>query len=133
MHSFSFGLSSAKILFIFFVWAMVAAGCRLELPRLEGFDREAWQQDPKGCRGQRLVFETALEKQLDKLIGLRPEEVKRLLGKPDRVRLYRRGQYFYVYYLETGNQCNETLAKEGKRIELRFSSLDKVNEAVLLR
>ncbi|WP_051633213.1 outer membrane protein assembly factor BamE domain-containing protein [Thermonema rossianum] len=124
-------LSVIKILCMLFVWAGSVA-CRMELPHLEGFDRTAWVQDPKGCQNRRLAFETALAKQLDKLEGLRPEQVKRLLGKPDGVRLYRRGQYFYIYYLEKGGQCDETTTKQGRRLELRFSSLDKVNEAVIL-
>lgn len=132
MHGFSFSQSFIKTLFILFV-CLGNTGCRMELPHIEGFNREVWVQDTKACRNERLAFEPALEKQLDKLEGLRPEEVKRLLGKPDGVRLYRRGQYFYIYYLEKGKQCDSSLTKEGRRIELRFSSLDKVNEAVLLR
>lgn len=107
--------------------------CGLGMPQLEGFDRELWQSDFKACQQRRVQCSEALLMQKHKLLDCSPRQVRWLLGKPDEVRLYRRGQYFYVYYLTSGWQCDSSrYTQPGRRIELRFSSLDRVNEFVLL-
>lgn len=69
----------------------------------------------------------------DKLIGLNANEVRKVLGKPDKVELYRRSQRFYIYFFEAGGQCKGSGkgTAEGRNFYVRFNTLDQVSEISL--
>jgi outer membrane protein assembly factor BamE (lipoprotein component of BamABCDE complex) len=57
-----------------------------------------------------------------------------ILGKPDEKEMYKRGQWFYVYYFEPGPSCQPTSSvKRGdvKRVEIRVSAVGNVTELIL--
>ncbi len=106
----------------------------------ETFDAEKWKEDANGCKGLR---KTELEKfQAVKraFYELSERDLRRALGRPDHVDISKRKQKFYIYYIETGTQCNEVADNEARqlspepskaaRIEIRFSALERVNEVV---
>jgi hypothetical protein len=104
-------------------------------PQVPGFDQEAWRQDKRGCQGKRASlladFEALAKPAL--LKGLRELETKQLLGSPDQIEVAERGQKFYTYFLEPGNQCQGSEAgQEARRIRVRFSALNQVNEITLI-
>jgi hypothetical protein len=110
------------------------AGCGSS-PQVSGFDQEAWRQDKRGCQGQRASlladFEALAKPEL--LKGMRELEAKQLLGLPDQIEVAERGQKFYTYFVEPGNQCQDNAAgKEARRVRVRFSALNQVNEVTLI-
>ncbi|WP_157638045.1 hypothetical protein [Flexithrix dorotheae] len=97
----------------------------------EAFDTQTWKNDPNGCNSERLTMLDQFKGVQDKIIGLSELQVNKLLGKPDKVELYIRSQKFYVYHLKPGSQCNaETFDKAGENIQIRFNSLNEVNEII---
>jgi hypothetical protein len=100
---------------------------------LEGFDLDTWQHDKFGCKGNRAKqwadFESIVKPEL--LKGLREMQVKELLGLPDQIEVAERGQKFYIYFLEPGQQC-KTTDNQARRVRLRFNALSQVNEVTLV-
>jgi len=102
--------------------------------QLTGFDTTTWQHDEYGCENKRAVLATELMTRKDELLGLNTKEVKSLLGKPDRIELYKRSQRFLVYFIEPGKQCPNYEAKELVRnITIRFDALGRAKEIVLYK
>lgn len=99
---------------------------------LTGFDSEKWGSDPHGCLGLRKELADGLMKRKDELLGLNANEIKSLLGKPDRIELYKRSQKFLVYYIEPDETCAEHKKKDiVENITIRFDALGRAREIVL--
>ncbi|MEQ9424847.1 MAG: hypothetical protein RJQ09_10540 [Cyclobacteriaceae bacterium] len=101
--------------------------CNSKLPTLEGFDREAWLNDPSGCNADRIDLKASFEDIQDKLLGLNQNEISELLGIPDEHELYKRSQKFFFYYLEPGPKCEQP-TENAMRLQIRFSAMGIANE-----
>lgn len=98
--------------------------------KLENFDAETWRKDANGCAGLRTGMIRAIEAQQDKIMGLRENELKDLLGKPDKQELYVRNQKFFIYYIEPGPLC-ENGPELPLTLHIRFNALGVTNEVFL--
>ncbi len=91
------------------------------------FDQEVWKNDKNGCNNQRIKQLEGLNQVKDGLVDLREAAVRKIMGKPDQVELYKRNQKFYRYFLNNGSQCSGQ-GLLGQYVEIRFSALNKVSE-----
>jgi outer membrane protein assembly factor BamE (lipoprotein component of BamABCDE complex) len=106
-----------------------AAGCSTDRNSQMGFDTDAWKEDKNGCLGKREEMLAQFDKSKDQLMGMRERELLQILGRPDKQDLHKRNQKFYIYYVQPGNQCEESNALvPGRILRMRFSALDLVNE-----
>ena len=94
------------------------------------FDSEIWKKDKNGCLGERLKLLEDFNAVKGKMTDLSEKQIRSLLGAPDQIQLFERSQKFYIYYIETGSQCGKS-GKEGRHYQIRFSSLNQVNEVSL--
>jgi len=105
--------------------------CNVNNP-LNNSDLELWKSPDADCNGNRLeVLESILESK-EYFTGLSQEEVSNLLGKPDRHELYNRNQKFFIYYLQAPNCLNVVSIEKFKHLSLRFNSLGKLSEMVVV-
>lgn len=119
---------------LFLCILILASACSQEKAVWEGFDADTWQNDPHGCKGEREdQFEFFKANQLD-LVGWMESDLVDVLGKPDEKEMYKRGQWFYVYYFEPGPSCQpEAGIKRGdvKKVEIRVSAVGEVTELII--
>ena len=93
---------------------------------------ELWKSSDADCNGNRLeVLESILENK-SYFTGMSQEEVKNVLGKPDRHELYNRNQKFFIYYLQAPDCQNAVSDEKFKHLSLRFNSLGKLSEMVVV-
>lgn len=100
-------------------------------PKLQGFDYETWVSDPGGCDGKRLGLKASLENNLEALKTLNQNEVKDLLGKPDKNELYKRSQKFFVYQIGPGKECGQELATPSPYLSIRFNAMGLAKEVLI--
>ncbi len=91
-------------------------------PKIKGFDSGSWQGDHDGCSGIRKTSLPVLLSARDRMLGKNEEYIINLLGKPDRNDLYERDQKFYIYFLDPGPSCSQTV-KDPEMLVVRFTSL----------
>ena len=92
-------------------------------------DIAAWKADKNGCTSRRGELLADFLKVSERLDGLREQDIKRLLGKPDGVELYQRNQKFFLYFLESGRQCPDVaVGRYGRHVRIRFDAINRVNE-----
>lgn len=119
-------------IFIFAAFIQLLSACQTN-PSLDGFSAEQWRSDPRGCQGKRAAFMDTLYAQRDKIKGLGREHIRRLFGKPDFQKLYRRDQRFFIYFYAPGPQCKDSVdIEKGKLLKLRFNSVGLVSETIFL-
>ena len=121
---------SIIILFILFL----LAACQRGKAVWEGFDAVTWQNDPQACKGEREVMFDFFKTNYTDLVGWKESDLVDVLGKPDEKEMYKRGQWFYVYYFEPGPSCQpDAELKRGdvKRVEIRVSAVGEVTELIL--
>jgi hypothetical protein len=120
-----------QLILIFICLCTIIFGCNQQ-PSLNDIDLKTWRNDIDGCNRVRLETGKSLIKQKEKLLGLTQTEIRNMLGKPDKVALYKRSQRFYVFYLTPSGNC-ENFDPEDKILSLyiRFSALDIANEMYL--
>ena len=95
------------------------------------FDLDVWKNDAMGCKSERMAQVADFEEVRGFLEGKSELDIRKILGRPDKVELMDRSQKFYLYFLEKGRQCYENEdyeGKEGKYLYVRFTSLNEVNE-----
>jgi hypothetical protein len=108
----------------------LVTGCGKPLPTLEGFDKEAWITDPKGCLGKRKAMTERVRSEKEKLLALDEMKIVALLGKPDVNQLYKRNQKFYHYYIDDSSQCGGVGGTSSKLV-IRFNAMGLATEASL--
>jgi len=92
-------------------------------------DLNTWKNDQNGCSSERIGMVQDFEKVEALLLGKSELDIRKMLGRPDRVELIERSQKFYMYFLEAGSQCDEKkFDTDGKYMYIRFTSLNEVNE-----
>lgn len=94
----------------------------------EEFDMKTWKADQNACKGEREKLENDFLSVKDKLIGTSITDIRKILGKPDRVDLDTRSTKQYVYYVTPGSQCNGIQGDEGKSYKIFFDALELVKE-----
>jgi hypothetical protein len=113
---------------------LAVSACKGKNIALEGFDDETWRADPQGCKGERAQFWAFFDQNKEVLNGFSESDLKVLLGKPDERELYKRGQWFYIYFFDAGPLCDPTQEKQRgatKRMEIRLSAVGDVSEVIL--
>jgi hypothetical protein len=105
----------------------ISMSCNSE-KKLENFNSDLWKNDPKACLSFRVNIAPSLLEQRANLLGWSDAELVKVLGKPDQTDLQNRGQKYYLYFIEPGSQCSDIYPTIGKKIKIRFSALNLVNE-----
>ncbi len=97
---------------------------------LEGFDGDMWKNDPNGCQGDRQKMAGVFQSQKELLMGLSENDLKEILGSPDKQELFVRSQKFFAYYIGPAPTC-----PSGQELPLtltiRFNALGFTNEVFL--
>ncbi|NJM94487.1 MAG: hypothetical protein HC842_07350 [Cytophagales bacterium] len=114
------------------MWACCLVACNSKQPQLAGVDLERWKSDPHGCQGLRKALLPVLWEQKNQTLGLSQNQVKALLGKPDRHELYERNQKFFLYYVEPDGTCPNA-ATGAQALEIRFNAVGLSAEANLVQ
>ncbi|NME71356.1 hypothetical protein [Flammeovirga aprica] len=118
-----------KRLFILFVLANIFFSCAKPAGiTQEEFDMNIWKADPMACNGDREKLEDDFIAVKDKLIGTSISDVRKVLGKPDRVDLDNRSTKQYVYFVSAGGQCDGNSGDSGKSYKIFFDALELVKE-----
>jgi len=122
-----------KLIILLCYFLLVSCSNNRDFPK-DKFDQALWKSDAMGCSNQRLKLLNNFNLIKEELYELSEVEIRSVLGKPDKVELYKRKQKFYYYFIENGTQCSKTEAEEiseGRSIMVRFSALNAVNEISL--
>jgi hypothetical protein len=126
-----FFLINNRLFFFLLLGVLIGMTACEQKKQIDHFNSARWQQDQKGCSGQRLKMKPDLDSVRQKLKGLSQVEVIDVLGKPDYQLLYKRHQKFYVYFMEEGTQCQgDDEASKAAAVSIRFNALDFVTEVV---
>ena len=98
--------------------------------RIEGnFDQTVWKSDEQGCDNKRASMVQAIKDAKPRLVQLGEADIRKLLGKPDKVELFSRSQKFYLYFIEKGGQCSgDAEDKWGKSLEISLDALGRLHE-----
>lgn len=115
-----------KIIFHFLCIFLFACDSGKE-PELS-FDLSEWKLDKNACAGFRNDNAKELLTNAENFKGWPERQVNSFLGRPDRHRLSKRHQKFYVYFLEGGKQCDTNKEEYGQFIQLRFDATGYVSE-----
>jgi hypothetical protein len=98
-------------------------------PDLKGFDLAVWKSDKGGCKNLRINQIKALKALRNELKSVTENDIGALFGKPDLQRLGERNQEYYIYFVESGDQCqkmnDKTLAKS---VAFRFNAMGLTTE-----
>ncbi|MEM6524431.1 MAG: hypothetical protein AAGF85_11310 [Bacteroidota bacterium] len=113
---------------VMFLTLVTSCGSRQEL---SNFDYDTWVSDPNGCSGRRLAIQPSLERNLESLKTLNQNEVKELLGKPDKNELYKRSQKFFIYQIGPGEECGLSLATPSPYLSIRFNAMGLAKEVLI--
>lgn len=111
---------------LFIILIALVTGCSKPTD-LGDFDTEKWQDDPKGCKGERAAMIDDLVEIKTKFLGLYQKTIIKSLGQPEDQELYKRSQTFYVYFIDPAPGC-ENSPEDPRRFEIRFTSLGIANE-----
>lgn len=101
------------------------------------FDSDTWKADRFGCDNQRAALIDEFEQIRKEMYGKKEYIVRNVLGRPDSEELMERSQRIYFYYIEPGEQCQDTERRtqlsEANRVQVRINSLGKVSEITYYR
>ena len=100
-------------------------GCvtkKKKIKRLDKFNSKLWISDKDGCRGDRLELKDQLLSVKHLMRGFKDNEIESILGKPDAQELYKRGQQYYIYFIEAGSKCT-TPAEKPLALFVKFSAV----------
>ena len=90
---------------------------------------ELWRSDRGACKGQRTLLEENLIAVKPELLGKSSNEIGRLFGAPDLQQLGKRNLKNYIYFLESGSQCNGgKLTSQSKKAVFRFNAVSLLTE-----
>ena len=115
---------SLSLLFLLFF------ACGHALPELEGIERDKWEADKNACGNARASMRDAIDRQKEKLRGLKQTDIVKLLGRPDQNELSKRNQKFFYYFLEPGSPCSEGKVA-AERLVIRFNALGLAKEVLI--
>ncbi|MEO9804863.1 MAG: hypothetical protein ABJF04_16525 [Reichenbachiella sp.] len=101
--------------------------CQSQSVSFNSFDTKQWISESTNCNNYRISVIDEMESEFDQLLGMSETELVGILGNPEETHLYTRGQKFFSYSLTCGDSVVDT-----KRLRIRFSALDQVNEVIVL-
>ena len=109
----------------------ILTSCKTSPPNIDDLDYEKWELDKFGCSGERMKMVRLLVENKEEFFRYRQNQIIDILGKPDNLTLYERGQTIYFYYIKYHPNCpNLPYRAEEERIklELRFDALNRSKE-----
>ena len=118
-----------------FVWpgiflsAVLLLACAPPVPEIPGFSPAAWTADPQGCTGKRMELAAALKAGIPLLLAQPEPGIMAVLGKPERVELYKRNQKLFHYYLSGGPAC--PAGDSTTEVVVRFNAMGRAKEILL--
>lgn len=118
---------STILLFFFF---LIHTGCnrkKKKTNRLQKFESALWIEDRNGCNGDRMHLKDNLLSQKHNMRGLKTGVIESYLGKPDAQELSERGQRYYIYFMEPGPKCDDTI-ENPQALFIRFSAVGIATE-----
>jgi hypothetical protein len=107
---------------------LILISCDIQKEPEFSFDISEWKSDKNACNEFRQHHKKEIIENKDVFIKWPERQVTSFLGRPDRHRLSKRHQKFYVYFLETGKQCENSGTSYGEFIQLRFDAVGYVSE-----
>ncbi|MFD1142437.1 hypothetical protein ACFQ4C_15030 [Larkinella insperata] len=127
-----FGRFSSSLLLVYSV--LVVSGCSAPPDRLGPLDLVKWRSDRNGCQGVRTAQINDFKAVRQELKGESANEIGKILGRPDNELLDDRNQKFYIYFLESGPQCQDPKLKtQSRSVALRISAIGYVTEITFQR
>jgi hypothetical protein len=117
-------MNKAIYCLFFIISLLFGCGKKYNIP---DFDKVSWQNDKKGCKGERASLAKAIIKSSISLKGMDDDVLVDLLGHPEKTVYYGRNRKDYIYYVQPGNQCNSDQARPGSRIVVEFDALGYIN------
>lgn len=109
----------------------ILTSCDTTPPDIPGMDYKKWELDKYGCNGDRMKMVRLLIENKEKFFKYRQNQIIDILGKPDNLTLYKRGQTIYFYYIKYHPNCPEIpyrAEEEMVKLELRFDALNRSKE-----
>ena len=109
----------------------ILTSCDTTPPDIPGIDYKKWELDKYGCNGERMKMVRLLIENKEKFFRYRQNQIIDILGKPDNLTLYKRGQTIYFYYIKYHPNCPEIpyrAEEEMVKLELRFDALNRSKE-----
>lgn len=100
-------------------------------PDLGKFDNNQWKKDKNGCLGIRSGQLDNLLEVKDNLLNVSESEIRLLLGVPDKINLYTRGQKFLIYYIDPTTDCNQQDSDGSRKLVLRASSINTIKAVTI--
>ena len=100
-------------------------------PDIAGLNYEKWELDKYGCEGDRMDMVRLVIENKDKFLRFRQNQIIDILGKPDNLTLYDRGQTIYFYYIMYHPNCPDVsyrAEEERVKLEIRFDALNRSKE-----
>lgn len=112
----------------FFLAILFLASCdKKEAPNWS-INIEEWKLDKNACENLRSGSIDEVIDNKNHFLNWPERQISNYFGRPDRHRLSKRHQKFYVYFLETGRQCDESKSEFGRFIQFRIDATGYVNE-----
>lgn len=112
-----------------FLSALLMLKCAPPVPRIPEFSSEAWSSDPMGCLGKRKEMTLALKAGIPMMLAQPEPGIMAVLGKPERVELYKRNQKLFHYYITGGPGCNST--ESATEVVVRFNAMGRAKEILI--
>ena len=109
----------------------ILTSCETTPPDIEGLDYEKWELDKFGCDGDRMKMVRLITVNKEDFFRYRQNEIIDILGKPDNLTLYERGQTIYFYYIKYHPNCPDIpyrAEEERVKLEIRFDALNRSKE-----
>ena len=109
----------------------ILTSCETTIPSIEGLDYKKWELDKFGCNGDRMKMVRLITENKEKFFRYRQNQIIDILGKPDNLTLYERGQTIYFYYIMFHPNCSEIpyrAEEERVKLEIRFDALNRSKE-----
>jgi hypothetical protein len=110
-------------------FGLLLFGCYPAPDTFGKLDAKAWRNDRRACKGIRAKLVTDFRAEIENFKGKSANDVGGILGGPDINQIADRNQKYYVYFLESGPQCNDTKAQpSAPTVALRMSAMGVVTE-----
>jgi len=109
----------------------IITSCETNPPDIAGLDFEKWELDKFGCLGDRMEMVRLLIENKEDFFRYRQNQIIDILGKPDNLTLYERGQTIYFYYIKYHPNCSDIpyrAEEERVKLEIRFDALNRSKE-----
>ena len=110
---------------------LFVTSCNTPRPDIGGLDYKKWELDKFGCNGDRMKMVRLITENKEKFFRYRQNQIIDILGKPDNLTLYERGQTIYFYYIMFHPNCSEVpyrAEEERVKLEIRFDALNRSKE-----